>query len=42
MAREAVWVRCGGMGEGVREGWVWERAVRRVGFERAACRAGEL
>lgn len=32
VARVDVWERCGGRGEGVREGWDWERAERRVGF----------
>lgn len=42
VARWAVVVRCGGRGEGYRQGWRWERAERRAGFERADWRAGDL
>jgi hypothetical protein len=30
-ARAGRWARWGGRGEGVREGWVWAREVRRAG-----------
>lgn len=38
-ARDAVCARWGGSGEGVREGWVEERAVRRGVLVRMGCRA---